>query len=164
MATTDRGTPGQQPPRQRQYAQWLAFYLGDEALKGELGRATLSNARLAEVVEAGLPVAAADWLRQRSHMSAKQFGKIIPRSTLESRRKSGEQALSVEQSGRVMRVAEIYARAAEVFGDHERAEQWMKRTNPGMPHGRTPAEMLLTSYGARHVDDVLTRLEHGIPA
>ncbi|WP_290651494.1 antitoxin Xre/MbcA/ParS toxin-binding domain-containing protein [Aquisalimonas sp.] len=156
-----------------QHAKWLIYYLGENIFQRQArgGRkasraivTTVSGTELAGIVEAGLPVSAAEFLRQRTHMSVKRFGQFIPRSTLESKRKSAEQTLSAEQSDRIMRIAEIYARAAEVFGDSDRAERWMKRTNPQMPDGRTPEEMLLTSYGARHVDDVLTRLEHGIPA
>lgn len=144
-------------------AQWMLYYLGKEAFREEpKERPTISNARLAEIVEAGLPVSVADYLRQRTHMSARKFGHIVPRSTLQSKRKSADKKLSVEQSDRIMRVAQVYAHAAEVFGDSKRAETWMKRTNPRMPDERTPEEILKTSYGARYIDDVLTQFECGI--
>lgn len=164
MAPTDCDNAGGQTSRQRQCAAWLAFYLGDVTSEHKIEQAALSNARLVEIVEAGLPVTAAEWLRRRTQMSTKQFGQIIPPSTLRSKRKNANNRLSTEQSDRVMRVAEIYAHAADVFGGHEPAKQWMQRTNPRMPDGRTPEEMLATSYGARYVDDILVQVEHGITA
>lgn len=168
MASNPSESAARRAPRDRE--QWLAFYLGaDEAGRGQaprgpgVHRVALSGKHLAGMVESGLSVATAESLRRRTHMTVKHFGQFIPRTTLESKRQSN-QKLSAEQSDRVMRVAEVYAHAADVFGDSERAEKWMKRTNPRMPEGRTPEDMLRTSYGARYVDDVLTQIEHGIPA
>lgn len=165
MVSAEGDTTNQRPIGRSEIArtQWMLYYLGQEAFRDEpKERPTISNARLAEIVEAGLPVSVADFLRQRTHMSAQKFGHIVPRGTLQSKRKSADKKLSVEQSDRIMRVAEVYAHAAEVFGDSERAETWMKRTNPRMPDERTPEEMLKTSYGARYIDDVLTQFECGI--
>lgn len=158
---------------QIQRQQWLAFYLGNDkstpqkalrkALPVRFAWSSMDEATLGALVEAGLSVYAAESLRQRTHMTIRGFGRFIPRSTLQSKRKS-EQKLSTEQSDRIMRIAEVYAHAAAVFGDSDRAERWMKRTNPQMPEGRTPEDMLEHSYGARLVDEVLTQLEHGVPA
>lgn len=115
-----------------------------------------SGAEFARIIETGLPVEAAGILSQRTHMSVKKFAQLIPRSTLESRRKSPNKTLTPEQYDRVMRVAEAYAHVAETFGDPDRAERWMKRTNRQMPDAPTPEQMLLTSYRARHVGDALS--------
>ena len=53
--------------------------------------------------------------------------------------------------------------AVGVFGNAERADRWLERTNPQMPAGRTPAELLEKSAGAELVGRVLGQVEHGIP-
>jgi putative toxin-antitoxin system antitoxin component (TIGR02293 family) len=149
--------------------QWRAYYLGleDSEVSAKPHKIEspdlVSRDSMRSVVEAGLTVYTAESLRRRTHMTVKRFGRFIPRSTLQSKRER-DQKLSIEQSDRLMRLADVYAHAAVVFGDSERAERWMKRTNPQMPDERTPEEMLETSYGAQLVDDVLTQLEHGVLA
>jgi len=61
------------------------------------------------------------------------------------------------------RRAGVRAHALQVFGNAARADRWPERTNPQMPTGRTPAELLETSTGADLVERVLGQLEHGIP-
>ncbi|WP_067564312.1 type II RES/Xre toxin-antitoxin system antitoxin [Halofilum ochraceum] len=170
MTSSESGSVENSTQRERE--QWLAFYLGTDDSTPRKGPkapqvrvrwSSMKGASLAAFVEAGLSVDTAESLRQRTHMTVKGFGRFIPRSTLQSKRKS-DQRLSTEQSDRIMRIAEVYAHAATVFGDSDRAERWMKRTNPQMPDERTPEEMLEHSYGARLVDEVLTQLEHGVPA
>lgn len=64
-------------------------------------------------------------------------------------------------SERTDRYARIYSRAAEVFGDRERGYAWMDRPNPVLD-GYSPSDYLDTEAGARHVETLLGRLEHGI--
>ncbi len=69
--------------------------------------------------------------------------------------------LSVEQSGRAWKFAEILSRATEVFGSQEEAERWLDRPATGLD-GRRPIELLSTPAGVEIVETFLTRLEHGV--
>ena len=86
-----------------QHAKWLAYYLGEEGLLSRDGAgkkgarrvgSTVTGSELAGIVEAGLPVSAAEHLRERTHMSLKRFGQFIPRSTLESKREVASTGVS----------------------------------------------------------------------
>jgi len=58
---------------------------------------------------------------------------------------------------------DVRAHAVRVFGNADRADRWLERSNPRMPVGRTPAEVLETPGGAELVERVLGQIEHGIP-
>src|SRR5580700_275191 len=54
--------------------------------------------------------------------------------------------LSREQSGRVWKFAEILAKATEVFGSQQDAEQWLERPAMGLDQ-RRPLDLLATPAG-----------------
>ena len=65
------------------------------------------------------------------------------------------------ESERIYRIAKIYDRAVEVFGDEEMGRRWLKE--PAWALGdRTPLEFAETELGAQEVDDLLGRIEHGV--
>lgn len=71
-----------------------------------------------------------------------------------------KKALSVEQSGRLWKFAEILAKASEVLGSQEEAERWLDR--PAMAlNQRRPIELLVTPAGVKLVEDLLGRMEYG---
>ena len=57
--------------------------------------------------------------------------------------------------------AEILAKAAEVFGTQDEAEQWLERAAPGLD-GRRPLDLLATPVGVELVKDLLERLDYGV--
>jgi putative toxin-antitoxin system antitoxin component (TIGR02293 family) len=57
-------------------------------------------------------------------------------------------------------VARITHYAEEVFGDREFAARWLKRPNPEL-HDRMPMDVARTEIGARRVEAILSRFEHG---
>jgi putative toxin-antitoxin system antitoxin component (TIGR02293 family) len=82
--------------------------------------------------------------------------------TLQRRRKDDPDALlSVEQSSRTWRFAEILSRAIAILGDKAAAETWL--ITPAMAlGGRRPVDLLSTSTGVRLVDSYLGRMEFGV--
>ena len=77
-----------------------------------------------------------------------------------SRIEQGE-LLKQDESERVLRLLSLYARAVEVFEDQERATRWFS-SRPKALGGKTPLEFMQTEPGARWVEDVLGRIEHGV--
>lgn len=57
-------------------------------------------------------------------------------------------------------VARVAHYAEEVFGDHAFAESWLRKPNPAL-HDRVPIEVARSEIGARRVEAILSRFEHG---
>jgi putative toxin-antitoxin system antitoxin component (TIGR02293 family) len=136
-----------------------------EVLGGErsLGRRIRTSIELEECARQGFPTDVIEALLEKSVVSSRElYGWIVPRRTLAHRVKKRER-LSVEESNRVSRVARIYARAVETFGDSEKAGRWLRKP---MRHfaGRSPMEMLETELGAHQVEAFLGRIAHGLAA
>lgn len=132
-----------------------------EALGGPavLGKDVVSAVALARKVEEGLPRAAIIRLKRFTHFSDSELAEVIPRRTLTSMR--GVRRLSSEQSDRVARTAGIAALAQRVFGDAETARQWLLTPNPTL-NDEVPLRLLRTSTGAKVVESVLIRIDHGV--
>ena len=71
--------------------------------------------------------------------------------------------LSVEQSNRTWKFAEILGQATETFGSKEKAEAWMNLPAIGLDQ-RKPIDLLATAVGVEAVEDYLTRIEYGVYA
>lgn len=66
-----------------------------------------------------------------------------------------------EESARLLRLARVLARAAEVFDDSELGLSWLK--TPVTALGEvTPLSLVDTDIGADSVMDMLGRIEHGV--
>ncbi|EKE67180.1 type II RES/Xre toxin-antitoxin system antitoxin [Oceanibaculum indicum] len=71
--------------------------------------------------------------------------------------------LSIEQSSRTWRFAEIFSLAVRVMGSEEAAEAWLDKPAIGLSN-RKPIDLLQTSAGAEAVEEYLTRIEYGVYA
>ncbi|WP_181699371.1 type II RES/Xre toxin-antitoxin system antitoxin [Chthonobacter albigriseus] len=71
--------------------------------------------------------------------------------------------LSPEQSDRAVRLARIVALAERVFANREKAFLWLRLPSEQLD-GRTPFAYLTTETGARFVEEMLMRIDHGIAA
>jgi putative toxin-antitoxin system antitoxin component (TIGR02293 family) len=67
----------------------------------------------------------------------------------------------MEESDRVVRFARILRKSLEVLESDENARQWLNARQYGLG-GATPLEFARTECGAREVEDLLTRIEHGV--
>jgi putative toxin-antitoxin system antitoxin component (TIGR02293 family) len=85
---------------------------------------------------------------------------VVPRRTL-AHRKAKNQRLTSEESDRLARVLRVYARSEDALGDSDRAFRWLRKPNRAL-EGKTPLELLSSEAGARAVEKVLGRLEHGV--
>jgi putative toxin-antitoxin system antitoxin component (TIGR02293 family) len=84
----------------------------------------------------------------------------IPERTLARRKASGR--LAPEESERLLRLSSIFEKAVELFeGDVSGAVNWL--TTPKRPlEGQTPLQYARTEIGAREVENLIGRLEHGV--
>jgi putative toxin-antitoxin system antitoxin component (TIGR02293 family) len=81
--------------------------------------------------------------------------------TFQRRKDAPGKPLSQEQSGRTWKFAEILARATELLGSQEEAEQWLERPAIGLDQ-RRPIDLLATPAGLELVEEFLLRLEYGV--
>jgi putative toxin-antitoxin system antitoxin component (TIGR02293 family) len=85
---------------------------------------------------------------------------IAPR-TLVRRKEEGR--LHPDESDRLVRAARVFARAVDLFGGNvPSAREWLARPQRALG-GATPLDYAATELGAREVENVIGRLEHGIP-
>lgn len=85
---------------------------------------------------------------------------IIADRTLERRIQLNE-PLRVDEADGIFRLVRVLAHAVRVFEDLALAEGWLRSPNPELD-GEIPMRMAATDLGAREVEAVLTRIEHGV--
>ena len=126
-----------------------------------VGRRVRSRQQLAEKLRAGLPYSAFESLLKRLDVRRVELAAILhlPGRTLARRKREG--ILAPVESNQVFRLARLVTHAAEVFGDPQKAAEWLRRRNHALG-GRTPLSLLDTDIGVQEVDDILGRIEHGI--
>lgn len=121
-----------------------------------------SRLALADSVENGLPVSALD--RLAAEVSPGDAGfkfRLIPKATLERRRKAAKKLLSREESDRLARVAKVFAMAENVFGSAENARDFLTRPHM-MLDNKLPLDVALaTGPGADVVSNILGRAAYG---
>ena len=121
-----------------------------------------NNLRVAELVREGIPARSLKALAQALNMSMTRVSEatLIPRRTLE-RRIASNGRLPQPESERVVRIGRIFAKATDVFEDRVEAALWL---NEPLAYfgGRTPMQLISTEAGAREVEQVLGRIEHGV--
>jgi putative toxin-antitoxin system antitoxin component (TIGR02293 family) len=120
-----------------------------------------SSAALIEAVKAGLPVDTFTALARRLRVSEATLAGVVglSGSTLARRKRAG--TLTPAESEHVLRVAALLDRGAEVFGSEADAAEWMTTTNVALGN-LPPLSLADTELGAREVEDLLGRLEHGV--
>jgi putative toxin-antitoxin system antitoxin component (TIGR02293 family) len=120
-----------------------------------------SRLDLVPFVREGLPYAALEAIGAHLHLSVEATAKSLGLSarTLARRKEAGQ--LDAVESERVVRLAEVAARAADVFGSDESARTWLDEPNRALG-GAKPLAMLDTDMGAEAVRDVLGRIEYGV--
>jgi putative toxin-antitoxin system antitoxin component (TIGR02293 family) len=84
----------------------------------------------------------------------------IPERTLARRKVSGK--LKPNESERLVRVMRIFEQSVELFeGDSAAAVQWLTSPHRALA-GETPMNYARTELGAREVENLIGRLEHGV--
>jgi putative toxin-antitoxin system antitoxin component (TIGR02293 family) len=114
------------------------------------------------VARTGISSQVAVALGQRFEISQDILSELIsiPKRTLH-RKVAREEILKPDESERVLRIGKLYRRALQVFEDPKRATNWFS-SKPKALGGKTPLELMKTEFGARLVEDLLGRIEHGV--
>lgn len=127
-----------------------------------LGIKTADNLKLAEKVEAGFSFDVLERLGKTTGLPLERLRvavRITPR-TLTRRKK--ERKLSPEESDRLVSVSRLLAQTFELFeGNAEAGRRWFQSPNRAL-NGQSPIEVAATETGAREVENLIGRLEHGV--
>jgi putative toxin-antitoxin system antitoxin component (TIGR02293 family) len=126
------------------------------------GRGTWSELELARLVAQGIPTSVLADVVEHSLLTREEVTRlIVPRRTLAHRKRRGEH-LSPDESDRLARVLHLHDIALQTFdGDTEKVGAWLRTPNRALS-GEVPLGLVVTSTGARLVEDALLRIEHGV--
>ena len=116
---------------------------------------------LVDMIRDGFSVGLVENLVKALDLSLKNlsdYGVIAPR-TLTHSRQSGK--FSPTQSDRLARFFRIFKMAQSTFGNPTKAKAWLTRSTRAL-RGRKPVNLLDTEEGARLVEDLLHRIDHGL--
>jgi putative toxin-antitoxin system antitoxin component (TIGR02293 family) len=126
-----------------------------------LGSEIDSTLEWIEALAHGFPPASVDAVIESGILTQGEADEyVIPRRTL-SHRRQRRQRLSIDESDRLGRIARLTGRASETFGDQANAVAWLREPN-GALGGARPLDMLRSGEGAILVDQILTRIDHGV--
>lgn len=115
------------------------------------------------LIEKGLSAEAESRLRERLELSLTGMASLLGMSPRTLGRRHEEGRLSPEESDRLYRLARLYERAVEVVGSEDAARQWLKKKHLRLG-GRMPLDLARYEPGVREVENLLGRVERGIPA
>jgi putative toxin-antitoxin system antitoxin component (TIGR02293 family) len=113
-------------------------------------------------VEKGLAFQALERFQKNTGLSTRDLADaiIIKMRTLNRRKEQGR--LEPEESDRLMRVSRIFGKALELFeGNTDAARQWLFTGQRALA-GERPMVLAKTDLGAREVEALIDRLEHGV--
>jgi putative toxin-antitoxin system antitoxin component (TIGR02293 family) len=128
---------------------------------GELiGRPISGEGDLVHLTIKGLPVVAVDRLVKVLGIDA---ALVAPDTTLRRRNRDG-QPLSADESERTLRLARITSLAENLFGNAERAHDWLRKPAAYLPDAMpiAPISLAATDAGARMIESLLLKVEHGL--
>ena len=133
-------------------------------IEGLLGvKPTEGNTRLglAYSILSGLPVSALDRLADAVAPDDARFKfRLIPKATLERRRKSTKR-LTTEEGDRLARLAKVYAVALNIYHDPAKVRDFLRRPHM-MLDNQAPLDVALaTGPGADAVINLLGRAAYG---
>jgi putative toxin-antitoxin system antitoxin component (TIGR02293 family) len=132
-------------------------------LEGDfLGIKANGTMQLVQAISNGFSFVTLERVRKETGLPMEQLAVSIGMSPRTLTRRKKEKKLSASESDRLVTVSRLLAQAVELFeGDKEKALRWFMQSNRAL--GKlTPLEMARTETGAREVENLIGRLEHGV--
>ena len=129
-----------------------------------LGLETYDTARLVNRIEAGLPMSALSHFIRNTALPSSTAARLVGLTARTLARRKLEKHLRADESDRLVRAARLYAQVVELFeGDEGQARRWITAPQPALG-GEIPVRYASTEVGARAVEELIGRLENGIPS
>ena len=117
---------------------------------------------LIQRVKAGFSYKAFENLRSELDVSKKDLADLLNISVKTLSRRKEEGRLNSDESDRILRVLRIFALTLDLFeGDRSEALHWLVTPRPALDN-QSPWNLAKTEVGAREVEALILRLEHGV--
>lgn len=120
------------------------------------------NPAMARRVEEGLPVVEVVQFGRQAGFSTDELARLIqipPRTY--ARRIAAKGRLKVPEGERAVRIMRLFEQAKRVFVTDENTRGWFNAKILALG-GKTPLEYAQTEPGAREVENIIGRIEHGV--
>ena len=114
-----------------------------------------------KAVEKGIPLSALESFSAYSCIPMKELLEVvIPLRTLKHRRERKE-PLNLDESDRLARVARTYELAVKVFGNPEKARNWLTKPKHRFDD-RSPLLLMRSGIGGSRVQEALVQIDEGM--
>jgi len=127
-----------------------------------LGIVVRSQADLALAVRNRLPLAALKGL-SKAGLSEQEIERFVIPPRTRRHRAEKKQKLTVDESDRAVRLLRVQTLAEETFGDHDKANRWLRRALIELG-GECPLVVAQTEAGARVIETILGKIAWGAAA
>lgn len=129
---------------------------------GLLGIKANDTAQLVKIIQRGFSFTTLERFRRETGWTMERVAVSIGISPRTLTRRKKENKLTAAESDRLVSVSRLLLQAIELFeGDKEKAFRWFVQSNRAL--GKlSPLEMAATETGAREVENLIGRLEHGV--
>ena len=127
-----------------------------------LGLETFDPLDLLRAVKKGLSYGTFERFRRNTSLSFQRVTDLIdiPRRTMTRRKREGR--FLPDESDRLLRASRLFARTLELFdGDLDAATDWLTTAQSALG-GTVPLDLARSDVGAREVERLVGRLEHGV--
>ena len=127
-----------------------------------IGLETFDSLDLLRAVKKGLPYRAFDRFRLNTSLSFERLTDLIdiPRRTMTRRKREGR--FLPNESDRLLRASRLFGKTLELFeGDRDAATDWLTTAQPALG-GAVPLDLAKREVGAREVERLVGRIEHGV--
>jgi putative toxin-antitoxin system antitoxin component (TIGR02293 family) len=120
------------------------------------------NHAMVQRVEEGLPVLDVVKFGRQAGFTNDELARLIqiPARTY-ARRVAGKSRLKIHEGERAARLMRVYDRAKQLFVTDDNTRGWFNAKLIVLG-GRTPLEYAQTEPGAREVENIIGRIEHGV--
>lgn len=143
--------------------QEISISYGIGLIRRQIAGETVEVALLVQTIVAGLPMAELAVLREALDLPMERVAAKVgmSRATFHRRQKTG--VLSTDESDKAVRLARLFGHAVAVFGNERDARNWLQSRQRGLG-GAVPLDYAETEVGAREVENLLGRIDHGVYA
>jgi len=121
---------------------------------------TASDQDIHYIIVAGFSASLIQSLCDVGTIRPEERDRIIPLKMLPTKLVSN-QLLTVDESDRLFRFAHITAMADVIFGDAEKAKQWLSKPISRFS-GKSPTGVLTTTHGTHRVEQMLIEVNDGM--
>ena len=135
---------------------------GNFAAHAWLGIKAVNNLQLVMAIGNGFPIATLERVRKETGLPMERLASAIGLSPRTLTRRKKEKRLSAYESDRLVTLTRLFTQAVALFeGQKPAALRWFVQANRAFGN-LSPLEMAATETGAREVENLIGRLEHGV--